>query len=439
MGEGRQVLRRPARQDGYSVVELMVAVTVFALVFAAVSLGIGRALEVSRSNRNRSTGAYLAAKQLEEVRSKAFDQVDLGSLTCSSGSVAPCPTDIPSPYTVRQDVSWTSPGSTTTSCNVPSGGGASLAYKRVTVTVTWPDMGGVAPVASQTLLTPPSGTFDPNDGHILVQAFDRNAAPLAGQTVSISGPESDSQPTTGDGCVFFAYLDPGTYTVSLNTSGYVGRQGDQPATQTVAVTATQISTLQFDYDRAATLQVTLTAPTGTPTTAVPSPIDLTVANSNLTVGTKSFPETSTGSGTPRTVTPLFPFASGYQLWAGDCADADPALYPGGSRGPTLASNPAGTTAGTAALGVVTVTVRRNSLTGTLEQNATVRGIHAAGTGCTAGETLTSATLTNSSGVLRLALPYGTWTIGATRGSRTGTSAALTVTPTSNPTVTVVVR
>jgi type II secretory pathway pseudopilin PulG len=435
------VLRRPARQDGYSVVELMVAVTVFALVFAAVSLGIGRALEISRSNRNRSTGAYLAARQLEEVRSKAFDQVALGRTTCVYSSPGPdC--NVPSPYTVTQDVSWTSPGGTSTACNVPSGGGAALAYKRVTVTVTWPDMGGVAPVSSQTLLTPPSGTFDPNDGHILVQVFDRDAAPLAGQTVTISGPESDGQPTTSDGCVFFAYLDPGTYTVSLNTSGYVGRQGDQPATQTVAVTATQISTLQFDYDRAATLAVTLTTPSGPPTAAVPSPIDLTVANSNLTVGTKSFSEASTGSGTPRTVTPLFPYASGYQVWAGDCADADPALYPGGSRGPTLASNPSATTAGTAALGAVDVTVRRTSITGSLEPSATVRGIHAVGTGCTAGETLTSATLTSSGGQLRLALPYGIWSIRATRTTggitRTGTSTPLLVTPGTIPTVTVVI-
>jgi type II secretory pathway pseudopilin PulG len=421
------------------VVELLVAVTIFALVFAAVSLGIGRALELNRSNRNRTAGAYLAAKQLEEVRSKAFDQVTLGSLTCTAGSTAPCPTDVPTSYTVRQDVTWASPGSTTSSCNVPTGGGAALAYKRVTVTVTWSDMGGVAPVVSQTLLTPPGGSYDPNDGHVLVQVFDRNASPLAGQTVTLSGPESATQPTTAEGCVFFAYLDPGTYTASLSTTGYVGRQGDQPATQTVAVVATQISSLQFDYDRAATLQVTLTTPSGPPTAAVPAGVALTVANSNLTVGTKSFPETSTGSGTPRTVTPLFPYSSGYQVWAGDCADADPAVHAGGSRGPTLASNPAGTTAGTAALGAVDVTVRRNNpTTGTLESGATVSGIHAAATGCTGGETLTSATLTSSGGQLRLALPYGTWQIRATRGSRSGTSAAVTVRPSTIPTVTVVV-
>ena len=76
-------------------------------------------------------------------------------------------------------------------------------------------------------------------------------------------------------------------------------------------------------------------------------------------------------------------------------------------------------------------------------NATVSGIHAAGTGCTAGETLTSATLT-AAGKLRLALPYGTWRIRATVTSgspsitRTGTSANIVVTPTTVQALTVVV-
>ena len=45
---GEPTVSQP-RQDGYSIVELLVAVTVFALVFAAVSIGIGRALEVNRA------------------------------------------------------------------------------------------------------------------------------------------------------------------------------------------------------------------------------------------------------------------------------------------------------------------------------------------------------------------------------------------------------
>ena len=78
MGELRVSQRR---QDGYSIVELLVAVTVFALVFAAVSIGIGRALELNRGNRNRSAAAYLAARQLEEVRARTFSSVALGQTT----------------------------------------------------------------------------------------------------------------------------------------------------------------------------------------------------------------------------------------------------------------------------------------------------------------------------------------------------------------------
>jgi hypothetical protein len=421
--------------------ELVAAVTIFALVFAAVSIGIGRALELNRSNRNRTTGAYLATSQLEEVRSKPFDQVTLGRTTCVYSAPGPgC--NVPAPYTVTQDVTWTAPGSTSSSCNVPTSGGTSLAYKRVTVTITWPNMRGVAPVRSQTLLTPPSGSYDPNEGHVLVQLYDRNAAPLVGQTVNLTGPETASQPTTAEGCVFFAYLDPGTYTVTLNSTGYVDRQGNQPAVQTAAVQAGQISTLNFDYDRAATLGLGLTAPSGS---AIPAGIALTVANSNLTVGTLSFPESVTGNGIPRLVRPLFPYSSGYQVWTGDCADADPASHPGGSRPAPLASNPGATTSGSAVLDAVDVTVRSGSTSGTRVAGAVVSGIHAAGTGCTAGATLTSATLTSPTGRLRLALPYGTWRIRATTttGSptRTGTSLPFVLDPVSStiPAITVVVN
>ena len=428
---------RAGRQDGYSVVELLVALTVFALVFAAVSMGIGRALEVNRGNRNRSAAAYLAARELEEVRAQSFSSVTLGRTTCVYTTTS-C--NLPSPYTVVQDVAWASPGSTTTSCDVPTSSGAALAYKRVTVTVTWPDMNGVAPVTSQTLLTPPGGTFDPNDGHILVQAFDRDALPLAGKTVSLSGPATASQTTTSDGCAFFAYLDPGTYTATITTSGYVDRQGNQPATQSVGVTASQITRVQFDYDEAATLSVGLVAPSGAVLPTGTYGIAMTVANSNLTVGYKSFQQAATGSGTTRTITPLFPYASGYQVWAGDCADADPAAYAGGSRGSVLASNPAATTSGSATLQAVDVVVTRG---GSAVANATVQAVHATGSGCTSGETLTASTTTDGAGKLRLALPYGTWTIKATTSgspARSGTSAAVVLSPpaSSIPSVPVVV-
>jgi hypothetical protein len=85
-----------------------------------------------------------------------------------------------------------------------------------------------------------------------------------------------------------------------------------------------------------------------------------------------------------------------------------------------------------------VTVRRTSVTGTVVSGATISAIHAAGTGCTAGETLTTTT-TNAAGQLRLALPYGTWTIRAVSGTRNGT-ATVTLDPASTtvPALTVVI-
>ena len=85
----REALRRPEGEGGYSVVELVAAVTIFALVFAAVSLGIGRALDITRNNRNRTTAAYLAASELEEVRSASFDQVAIGQTVCSYQTPSP--------------------------------------------------------------------------------------------------------------------------------------------------------------------------------------------------------------------------------------------------------------------------------------------------------------------------------------------------------------
>jgi len=49
---------------------------------------------------------------------------------------------------------------------------------------------------------------------------------------------------------------------TTSPTGYVDRQGGQPTSQSVGVTASQITRVQFDYDRAATLSVALVAPSG---------------------------------------------------------------------------------------------------------------------------------------------------------------------------------
>ncbi len=242
---------------------------------------------------------------------------------------------------------------TSNACDSASG---SPRVVRATVTVTWPDMRNTEPVRTATEITPPVGSYDPTNGHIAVRVRDRSAAPLGGVPVRVTGPGVDSSQTTLDdsGCAFFGFLPPGSYRVTLGTPGWVDRQSDAVPTQTVGVSAESISSVAFDYDRAATITATLAGTHGgTPANAAP----VTVANTALLpAGTKSI----TGAGTVRSLTSLFPFASGLQAWTGICADADPEgidagnsrIWPGANRDPAISVDPGSTTTATVAMATV---------------------------------------------------------------------------------------
>jgi hypothetical protein len=270
-------------------------------------------------------------------------------------------------------------------------------------------MGGVAPVRSDTVLTPPVGAFDPNTGHIAVKVLDRDALPQDAAIVSLTGPQNKTLPTNSDGCAFFAFLPAGTYTVQLATTGYVDRQSNPTPTQTLGVTIGAISSVQFDYDAAATIQATFVPTAGG---TVPADLGLVLANTQyLPSGTRLFP----GTGAVRTVQHLFPALEGFVAWAGECADADPEgirvvgsvtygpYWPGATR--PLASAPASGETIAVDVAVPTATVQ---VVGAAVAGATVRAVHAADSMCSGANHVLGTT--DAGGNLTTALPYGHWTI-----------------------------
>lgn len=395
----RFLRHRGLDERGFTVVELMIALAVFAIVIGAVATSLSSALNTTRNNRHRSTAAQLASQEMDVVRSSDFAMLPLGLLQ-STANVDGID------YTVQRESSWVTHSATTDPCT--SATGSIPAYMRVTVSVTWPNMSGTDPVESQTIITPPVGSFSPTSGHIGVTVFDRDGAPAAGHVVTITGPVISSQTTTTDGCAFFAYLPPGAYVVSLGTLGFVDGQGNPTPSQPASVTVSNTTTIQFDYDEAATLLLTLADRFGG---TVPAGIPVALGNTKLLPsGTKVFP----GTGNPRSISSLFPYADGYQAWTGDCADADPegqrpggagAFYPGASRGAALTVTPGQTTTGTVLMGTTRVIVQRR---GFPLSGATVVARHAADAGCSGGNLLTLGT-TNFAGQLLTAIPYGNWT------------------------------
>jgi hypothetical protein len=282
------------------------------------------------------------------------------------------------------------------------------------------------------------GAYSTNSGHIAVKVLDRTGAGESGTSVQINGPVVESLPTNSDGCAFFAFLTPGTYAVSLNSVGYVNGQSVQNPSQTVGVTVGNVSSVQFDYDQAATLSLTFTANAGG---TIPSDLPVSLGNTQFQ---PSGVKTYSGSGLTRSIGSLFPANDGYTAWAGSCAHADPegqlpnsggAYWPNGQRDAPISAPPATTTAGTVAVKTATITVTHGS--GLPLAGATVVASHAADSVCAAGETHVLG-ITDATGTLNAALPYGTWQITVTGHSPVTTWPSLVLDPTQPATPTVAV-
>jgi hypothetical protein len=280
-------------------------------------------------------------------------------------------------------------------------------------------MSGVQPVASNTVVTPPVGTFAEDSGHIAVRVLDRDGAGAPGVGVTLAGPQSDNQFTTADGCAFFAYLPAGPYTVTLNAAGYVSYQGETAPSQIASVAVGGITSVAFDYDAASTLNVTMAGKDlGNP---APAGVSLVVANTHLLPnGLKTY----AGTGASRQISGLFPFADGYGVWAGTCADARP-------TDPPVATQAGAATAVALGLPEVLLTVMQDDGSGgplVPVVGAAVEASHAADASCTSGE-LFAIGSTDENGQLDFALPYGSWTV-----SVNGSPNAVVLAPGGEPTI-----
>lgn len=412
--------RRP-RDEGFTVVEVMVAMTVFAIIAASVLSAVLTAQSIARSDRARVTAANLAARELEITRSQ-FESAVAGPRTVATGLVTN-PNPLPGgtagsalvvdglSYTVKRTSAWQSQAAATGACD--GGANGQLAYLRVSVTVSWPTMRGTAPVTSSTLLTPTVGTYASGTGHVKVQVADQLGVPLEDLTVTLTGTSgSVTQQTGSDGCAYFAFLTPGDYTAKLSTPGYVDNTWDPAPTQSLTVTANTVQSVTFAYARAATLSLDFATTAGF---SAPTATPITVYNTGLASSTRT--KVVTGTGIPRVFT-LWPYPDGVVAWAGSCLDADPQSYLLGTRPNPVVTNPGATTTGSVKTGAATIKV--TTLTGTPIVGATVVAVHAVDSACpgpvtdpvdggTRGSVLTVPTVTDATGTVRAALPFGTWT------------------------------
>ncbi len=391
---------------GFSLVETVVAMMVFAVVAVVAATMLVSTLSVTDSNRQRVAAANIAAKYVEEARGmRALDIPD-------GGTTYPAVTIQGTAYTAQRTANYVASGSQSSLC---AGGGSDLVYKLVTVTVTWPGMGSVQPVRSDTLKALGLGEDGLNQtrGVAAVELLRADGTPLAGVSVTLS-PGGVVRQTGVDGCALFTNLDPATtYAAAVDQPGHTGPYGDQALPtggqglplQGITVTAGQVTRRSISYDLAGKLAVTFTSPPGY---APPSGVGVTLSSTLWSEGRLSHPDCALVttspkgcvSGSPRTAARLFPGL--YGAWAGACAPAPASVA-------TTRVKSAETASTTVPLAPLGVDLRRAD--GTPAAGTTLYLIAKTGTPCADSYALVS----DASGSVQTSLPSGVWMLSLTAG------------------------
>ncbi len=428
---------RSRSAEGFTIIEVVVAITILMVSLMGAALLFENSIIISGNTRNRVVATNLATESMEQVRGWAADPTKFVNIPQGQTVFAGAPQLVNGiQYTVTQNVQFVGQNSTQSSCDSPGSNTGQI--MQVEELVTWPAMGGTKTVSEVTMLAPPVGAYSASSGSIAAKVTDSTGAPAQNINVRVAGPTTQTQQTTSEGCAFFAYLPVGTYTVTVIEGTGVGDQEVVAPAQTASVTVGQTTSLPFSYDTAGTINVTGWSP-ATPPAA--TGISISVANTGLQPSSQySFPAGTTS------LTPLFPYASGYTVFAGNCTDNNPLgkdtnrtlFYPTAAPVP-LSVTPGGTANTTVPLYPVSLHVQNSTAVAVVggPTSATESTSYPApyGAVCTNGTTSASAptlglVTTDAAGNSVTDLPLGHWTI--TAQCLRGAAAC----PTSNKTGTV---
>ncbi len=330
-----RIVRRLAHERGDTLIEVLVAAIMVALVAGATMTGYAQVAHMSSTQRHRVQAGSLA--ELDQARLRGLTITQLAG---SQGNRAATETVDGTPYTITSRSQYVSGSTAGMSCT--TGPTTTTADEvQITSTVTWsPGNDNRLPVVLHGLVTPAEG------GSLVITAVDQNGAGLGGVTATPSGPTTVSPlATDSNGCAIFGGLAGGNYTVGFADPGYVDVNGKPNPSQTKTVISTETAgPVNEQMGQAATINASFTTTWNGSTVAASS--DLIVATQNLMTpayrvfGTDSTAASSSFSGSVSTGASIFPFAGAYEVFAGGCDDP---LTPASAQRPVTVS-PGGTSA-----------------------------------------------------------------------------------------------
>lgn len=307
----------PRPEAGFGLIEVVVAFAVLLVVLVATAELTSSLLGQAATTRGQVTATDLADQYLNALaedplstlQSDVNRTVPLGSTSVGGER-----------YAMSQYLGWQGTGAAPSLCT----SGNPPEVMQATITVSW---GHGQRMAETSVINPPYGAAQSTDGWLSIRiesAADPSQPPSDVSAVSITiAPTGGGGGTVyvpdAQGCLYQA--EPaGSYNVTVGgpaTPVFVDNN-EQPAPPpaTATVTAGQATDIGFQFDQAATVTFGPQAPSPPPATGMP----VTVANPGMTAGSQVVVAAG-GNGTGPVK--LFPFASGYTAWYGDCSDEQP--------------------------------------------------------------------------------------------------------------------
>jgi hypothetical protein len=266
-----------------------------------------------------------------------------------------------------------------------------------------------------------------------VKITDNALNPIAGQSLALGSPANLSDTTDSSGCAVFGGVNAGNYTLSFSRTGYVDYGGNSAVSKTVSVTAGTTTTENIEYAQAGSIDVSFDTKVGTNPVQAASTETVSVAHSNLPApGRRTF-DPAGGAASTISATSLFPFTSGYNVFAGSCAANDPTTY----QPNYFSSNPGSVVVAPGSTNAVTVrapAIRIRTLrNGSVYSGADVH-VRLTSSGCSG----TWNTTSDAAGAIPAAIqgfPFGTYQVCADLPVTTTTWWGGTTTTTRRTTVT----
>ena len=295
-----------ASEEGFGLIEVIVSAAVLVMVVLGTMAALDAAAHTTGANQARTVAASLAEKDLERLRGyKTSDLNDLAKLepethTVKVGSVT---------YTIASKAQLVDDASgADLSCALPSG---KSGYLRITSTVTSPVTGdAVQPVTMSSIVAP-----QPGKGTLTALVRDAAGTAVSGLPVAAAGPSPDSTPTNAAGCAIFPDIDAGSYTLTVDYSGWVDSDGNQSVSKSATVSPANLTVIEFLYDKAGAFPVKVVNSAGTADSAP----GVFAAHTGVSTGFR----TGTGSGSNWNFTSMFPFLTPYEVYSGACTGNNP--------------------------------------------------------------------------------------------------------------------